>query len=120
MVETLDQNLRHWADLLYETFGRRVDGVPGCGAAGGSAAGLLGGLGAELKPGFAIFAEALGLAEKLEVADIVITAEGMLDTQSLSGKATLKLCQQANYTGAKLWSLQERWLGIAVASKRQG
>ena len=131
MVESLDQNLRHWADLLYETFGRRVDGVPGSGAAGGSAAGLLGALGAELKPGFSIFAEALGLAEKLEAADVVITAEGMLDTQSLSGKATLKLCQQAKLHGCKTLvfagkvagdsrRFQEAGVDRAVAIKPEG
>jgi len=63
----------------------QVPDVPGAGAAGGLAGGLAA-LGATLRSGFDVVAEAVGLAEKLEAADLVVTGEGKLDASSLNGK----------------------------------
>ena len=60
--------------------------IPGGGAAGGIGAALYGFLNAELISGWKLFGEMVSLEEKIKNADIVITGEGSLDGQSLSGK----------------------------------
>jgi glycerate kinase len=76
------------ADLLCAYCGRAVDtrSVPGAGAAGGIAFGLMTAAGAKLLPGFDLVAAWLDLARKLAAADLVVTGEGRFDQSSLEGK----------------------------------
>lgn len=60
--------------------------APGAGAAGGLGFGLLHFLNADLRPGFDIVSRTVGLHARIACADIVVTGEGSLDTQSLAGK----------------------------------
>ena len=60
--------------------------VPGAGAAGGIAFGLMTAAGAELVAGFDLVSAWLDLETRLAAADIVITGEGRFDDSSLSGK----------------------------------
>lgn len=60
--------------------------VPKGGAAGGCAAGLHALLGAQLDSGFELLSDLARLDEKIAKADLVITAEGRLDGQSIHGK----------------------------------
>lgn len=60
--------------------------VPGGGAAGGVGACLHSLYGAHLTPGWKLFGDMVALEEKIAGADLVITAEGRVDAQSLSGK----------------------------------
>ncbi len=60
--------------------------APGAGAAGGVGYAGLAFLNAELIPGWRFFAQITGLEESVQWADLVITGEGSLDSQSLSGK----------------------------------
>lgn len=85
-VLELAQNLAHFADVIERTTGRDVRNVVSGGAAGGIAAGLFGVLGAVLEPGIDLVLETLGFARALLGADLVITAEGLLDWQSLRNK----------------------------------
>ena len=62
-----------------------VTGVPGGGAAGGLAGGLVA-LGARIEPGFDFVAGLVGLAGRLERADLAVTGEGHLDPPSFHGK----------------------------------
>lgn len=101
MVHKLDANLKHWSQLLERSFRVSVSEIPGAGAAGGAGVALLAAYDAELKPGFNLIAEVVGLEEALEWADVVITAEGILDDQSFSGKATVSLCQKAKKLNCK-------------------
>jgi len=85
-VELLARRLERVAQLYDERFGVNVREVPGTGAAGGLAGGLVA-LGAKLVPGFELVAEKLALAERVAAADLVVTGEGRLDRQSFAGKA---------------------------------
>lgn len=76
-----DAALTRWADLV----DRRTADHKGAGAAGGLGYGILV-LGGRREPGFATVASAVGLAEEIAAADLVITGEGKLDWQSLGGK----------------------------------
>lgn len=78
--------LSRLADVAALHFGRDHRDVPGAGAAGGLGFGLLAFAGARLTGGFAWIADKVRLARRLAAADLVITGEGCLDTQSLAGK----------------------------------
>jgi glycerate kinase len=85
-VLELERNLEHFADVIAKSFGRDVRNVVSGGAAGGIAAGLFGVLGAQLEPGIDLVLETVGFDRALADADLVITAEGFLDEQSLRNK----------------------------------
>jgi glycerate kinase len=84
-VELLTQRLHDVAALYRDDMHVDVTTVPGAGAAGGLGGGLYV-LGARLEPGFDLVARLVGLAERLERADLVVTGEGHLDPPSFSGK----------------------------------
>jgi glycerate kinase len=97
-VELLDAGLRNWASVLRQTTGRDVN-VAGAGAAGGFPASFLAFSNAVLEGGFELVAGLTGLAGKLTGADLVITGEGSLDSQSLTGKAPIALADAARDLG---------------------
>jgi glycerate 2-kinase len=90
-VASLDAALERWADVLDAATGtaRRASlrDRPGAGAAGGVGYGAMAALGAELKPGIDLILDLVGFADTLPGARLVITGEGSLDEQTLSGKA---------------------------------
>ncbi len=85
-VKRLDMGLTHWADMLEDYCHRRVRDEPGTGAAGGVALPLLALTNALIVPGVDLVAEAVGLANAMSDADLVITGEGRIDRQSMMGK----------------------------------
>ncbi|TMJ93225.1 MAG: glycerate kinase, partial [Actinobacteria bacterium] len=88
IVRELDAALVRYADVLEAFVGRRIRDVPGAGAAGGLGAGLLAFLDARLVSGAELVLGAVGFAERLRGADLVITGEGRIDRQSGYGKLT--------------------------------
>lgn len=87
MIAELDAALDHYAQIIEHDLGKAVRDIPGAGAAGGLGAGLLAFLHARLRPGAQIVLEATRLAEHLQGASLVITAEGRLDSQTAYGKS---------------------------------
>lgn len=85
-VEELDAALGHFADVLAAQAGRDVREIPGTGAAGGLPVALLSLFDAEIAPGGELVAEVLGAQQVMEAAEVVLTGEGRLDSQSLGGK----------------------------------
>lgn len=73
--------------------------VPGSGAAGGLGFGLLRFANARLVSGFDLVAGALGLIDRIAAADLVITGEGSLDSQTLGGKGPLGVAKLAREAG---------------------
>ncbi|MCF8828512.1 glycerate kinase [Xanthomonas campestris] len=99
MVRQLDANLQHYANLLERDLGLRLHGLPGGGAAGGLGAALVAFLGAQLRPGVEIVAQALGLDATIAQADLVLTGEGRIDSQSLHGKTPVGVARVAQRHG---------------------
>lgn len=95
MVQELDNALHHYGTLLEQATGRAVLNVAGAGAAGGMGAALIGFLAAQLRPGIEIVIETLQLEEALRDADLVITGEGRLDSQSIHGKTPIGVARVA-------------------------
>ena len=84
-VELLRARLIATARDLRERWGVDVTTLDGSGAAGGLAGGLAA-LGAQLRSGFGLVAELLGLEEAILEADLVVTGEGRVDATSFEGK----------------------------------
>ncbi|GAL19428.1 glycerate kinase [Vibrio maritimus] len=95
MVETLDTNLAHYAGVIKSTNGRDVVDIAGAGAAGGLGAALLGLFDAELRPGIQIVMDAVNLSEVVKDADLVITGEGRIDSQTIHGKTPIGVARTA-------------------------
>ena len=95
MVEILDSNLQHFAEVVEKTTGIAIKDFPGAGAAGGLGGGLLAFLDAELKRGIDIVIEATDFEEKIKDADIIITGEGRMDYQTQYGKTPYGVAQTA-------------------------
>lgn len=98
-VAALDAALGRWADVLSSVVGTDFRDVPGAGAAGGAGFGALAGLGARLEPGIELILSLLDFDAVLAGADLVITGEGSLDEQSLSGKAPMGVASAAERAG---------------------
>ena len=99
MVALLDENLKHYARIVTQELGTDVEFVPGAGAAGGMGAALLAFMKAELHSGIDIVLAALGLESIIADADLVITGEGRLDSQTINGKVPVGVAQLAKRHG---------------------
>jgi len=99
MVRELDDGLRNFAQAVRHDLGLDVAEVPGAGAAGGIGAGLIAFLGAKLIPGVELVAETVDLRNKMKGTDIVVTAEGRMDSQTLSGKTPFGVARIAKKMG---------------------
>ncbi|WP_033827598.1 glycerate kinase family protein [Bacillus andreraoultii] len=86
MVNILDDNLRHYAEIVKVQLNIDILDVPGAGAAGGLGAGLLAFTNATMKKGIEIVIEHTNLIEKLQHADYCFTGEGGIDFQTKFGK----------------------------------
>lgn len=96
MVSQLDHGLRNIAKVAAEIFDEDISEVPGTGAAGGLGAGALWFLNATLQEGVGIVMEETHIEAHVKKADLVITGEGKVDEQTLSGKVVkglASLCQ---------------------------
>lgn len=87
-VEALDRGLRQLEEVVMRQLGLNYGPVAGAGAAGGAAYGLKTFLGADFVNGTEYIIRASGLEASLQKrpADLLITGEGRIDSQSLSGK----------------------------------
>lgn len=91
----LEEALRRLAEVASQTFGQDYRDTPGAGAAGGLGFGLMTFCGATIRSGFEVVAQAIDLRRKVARADLVITGEGKLDRQTLSGKGPAGLARLA-------------------------
>lgn len=95
LVQQLDKALEHYATLIHRDLDIDVLNIDGGGAAGGMGAALHAFCQAELRSGIEIVTEALGLAEQVKDADLVITGEGRIDSQSINGKVPIGVAKVA-------------------------
>ncbi|MGE5596097.1 MAG: glycerate kinase, partial [Hyphomicrobiales bacterium] len=94
-VATLEAALTNYARVARDCLGVDISAMPGGGAAGGLAAGLVAFLGARIVSGFDVVAEATNLAERVANAGFVVSGEGSFDSQSHQGKTTGRLLDLA-------------------------
>ncbi|MCV9885661.1 glycerate kinase [Metabacillus halosaccharovorans] len=99
MVQLLDQNLTHFADVVEASLGRSFRNIEGAGAAGGLGASLVAFLNAELKRGIQIVLDAVNFDEVVKDANLVITGEGRIDSQTIYGKTPIGVAKAAKKYG---------------------
>lgn len=99
MVETLDRNLAHLADVAAACLGRDMRDAPGAGAAGGLGFAMASFLGSRLQPGIETVLDTVGFDKLLEDADLVVTGEGRIDSQSIRGKVVVGVARRAKAAG---------------------
>ena len=95
MVDRLDANLAHYADVVADALGRDQRDLPGAGAGGGIALAMVVFLEGRLRPGIEIVTEAVGLDAAVRGADLVITGEGRIDGQTVGGKTPMGVARVA-------------------------
>lgn len=84
-VAFLDEGLRNFENVVRKTFQRSAD-FPGAGAGGGIAGGASIYFNLDIRSGIRYLMEILEVEREIRSADLVITGEGKIDQQSLSGK----------------------------------
>src|SRR5258708_6190071 len=102
-VHDLDLELARFVDLVQRELEVNHAAVPRAGAAVGLGYGIITFLNATLVSGFAVVAERLKLRERIAAADIVITGEGKLDSQSLEGKGPFGVASIAKACAKPVW-----------------
>ena len=90
-IEKLEKNILYFSQIIKKDLKIDITKIKGGGSAGGTAAGLYGLLGAKLKNGFKLISGLVNLEDKVKSSDIIFTAEGKLDYQSLNGKVPIEL-----------------------------
>lgn len=95
MVQRLDDGLRHLAALCARDLGVQILDLPGAGAAGGMGGGMAALLGGRLERGIEAVLDTVDFDRMLDGADLVVTGEGKLDTQSLRGKVVVGVARRA-------------------------
>ena len=98
-VNQLDAALTHWGELIEQTLGQQVIGVPGSGASGGLGSGLMTFLNATLHPRYDIIMKYQQVEQKLPGMDLVISAEGAIDFQTPKGKVPAEVARMAKLYG---------------------
>lgn len=98
-VRLLEENMEHFAKVTKRLYGVDMADMVHGGAAGGTAAALAAYTNAKLVPGIAHLMEVVHMEDKVKEADIVITAEGRLDEQTLKGKGPYGLAKLAKKHG---------------------
>ena len=113
MVKALDDGLRHYADVVASYTGKLpmhggpsctgetsimkdAASMPGAGAAGGLGYAFVAFFGARLQRGVDMVLDAVGFDSIIEGADLVITGEGRIDAQTLTGKTPYGVLQRAS------------------------
>jgi glycerate kinase len=137
-VATLDAALTRWADVVEAAVGgrggppssqechpaatqseechpaairageRALRDRPGAGAAGGVGFGAMAVLGAELQSGIGLVLDLVGFARHLPGACLVVTGEGSLDAQTLSGKTPAGVAAAAKEAGIPVVTVSGR------------
>lgn len=95
MIKILDKGLSNLAKVIYQQKGIDVRNIPGAGAAGGMGATFIAFFNATLRSGIDIVMEKIQFSQKLREGDLVITGEGKLDQQTLSGKVIVGVSRLA-------------------------
>jgi len=95
MIPQLEKGLKNWSEVIQKHTGKNYSEVEGAGAAGGMAVPLLAFLNAQIVPGAGFVLSQINFEEHVKWADIVITGEGKIDSQTLNNKAPLAVSKQA-------------------------
>ena len=98
-IQELDAALANFAEIIAKNLHKDVAEIPGAGASGGLAAGLMGFFDARLRLGADIVLEALNIEKHLKDAELVIVGEGQFDRSTVFNKSPVAVAQRAKRNG---------------------
>ncbi len=119
-IEIMDKAMQRYADLTKKYNPKTDENTAGAGAAGGLGFALLSYLNGRLKPGIDLILDLIKLEEKIKSADLVITGEGKLDSQSVMGKAPVGIAHMSKKYGKKVIAFAGAVLNDAVLCNGEG
>jgi glycerate kinase len=99
----LEKGVIHFSNICEQHFGYNLSSKQGSGAAGGMGFALRSFLNAKLTPGWKLIFNILNIEEHIKDADLIITGEGRVDGQSLSGKLLNGVITLTERYNKKLW-----------------
>ncbi len=97
MVEDLEAGMQSFAEAIGRE-GKPID-MPGSGAAGGMGGALAAFMDAKLRKGIDIILDIIGFDDIIKGADMIITGEGRIDSQTLKGKTPFGILKRAQKQG---------------------
>ena len=95
MIQEMDAYLEKYATIAKTVSNKADKDHAGAGAAGGLGFAFLSFTNAELKSGIEIVLEETNMEEEIKTAQIVVTGEGRLDSQTILGKAPIGVAKLA-------------------------
>ena len=100
-VERLDKGLKHFSEEVSKSMDAVEDyaQIPGAGAAGGLGFGLMAFMNARLVSGIDMVLDAIGFDSIIKDADLIVTGEGKIDSQTMTGKAPCGVLRRAKHQG---------------------
>ncbi|MBE6636994.1 MAG: glycerate kinase [Ruminococcaceae bacterium] len=102
MIKDMDLWLERYSDITKAISLRSHKDHPGAGAAGGMGFAFLSFTNSVLKSGIEIVLDEINLEKDIQAADIVVTGEGRLDSQTVMGKAPIGVAKLAKRYGKKV------------------
>lgn len=114
-IEFLERGVVHFSTVCKDFFGKDYSGYPGAGAAGGVGFALASFLNAKLLSGWRVLFDFLDVDDQIEDASLVITGEGRVDGQSLSGKLLDGVIEVSMRHKKRLWVI----CGDSLLSNRE-
>ena len=102
MIKDMDSWLKNYAELAKTVSEKADENYSGAGAAGGLGFAFLSFTNAVLKSGIKIILEETKIENDIKCADIVVTGEGRLDSQTVMGKAPIGIARLAKKHGKKV------------------
>ncbi|MBM7711122.1 glycerate kinase [Enterococcus xiangfangensis] len=97
-ISVTDQALKQF----YHLIDPKLADIPGSGAGGGLAAGIVGFAGGKIVHGIDFVLDVLDFDQHVRDADFIIVGEGKIDQQSMAGKAPVGIAQRAPKTATVL------------------
>ncbi len=100
MIQELEAGMVHYASILEQTVQiPKIHELPGGGAAGGMGTGMAALLGAKLIPGIQAVLDTVQIDTLAEHADLILTGEGKIDSQSIHGKVLSGIARRGKALG---------------------
>jgi glycerate kinase len=124
MVKRLDKGMFHFAEVIRQFNQTDVITIPGAGAAGGLGGAFKAFLNARLSKGIDMVLDAIGFDQAIQNADLIITGEGKIDSQTSKGKVISGITERARKHGIPVIAIagicdideeQARQLGLTAA-----
>ena len=95
-IDLLDKGLENLAQIFQKTFHQNVQQEPGSGAGGGIGGGAVAFLNAKICSAADWILDIVDINSKLKIANVLITGEGKIDSQTWQGKLISRLLERAN------------------------